>query len=89
MPASPVRIPGEAIMDSLALKRGDTVPLLHPTLGAQPDIPVSGLPVHFANARVGFDRPAPSIGQHNDEVYGGILQYTPERIAQLRADGVI
>jgi CoA:oxalate CoA-transferase len=89
VPASPVRLPGEAVMDPLSLKRGDTVPLLHPTLGAQPDIPVSGVPVHFANARVGFDRPAPSIGQHNDAVYGGVLGYTSERIARLRADGVI
>jgi crotonobetainyl-CoA:carnitine CoA-transferase CaiB-like acyl-CoA transferase len=89
VPASPVRLPGEAVMDPLSLKRGDTVPLLHPTLGPQPDIPVSGVPVHFANARVGFDRPAPSIGQHNDAVYGGVLGYTSERIARLRADGVI
>lgn len=89
VPASPVRFPGEAIVDPLSLKRGDTVPLLHPTLGAQPDIPVTGVPVHFANAQVGFDRPAPTIGQHNDDVYAGLLGYAPERIAQLRADGVI
>jgi len=89
VPASPVRSPGEAIIDPLSLRRGDTVPLLHPTLGPQPDIPVSGVPVHFANARVGFDRPAPFVGQHNDEVYGGLLGYAPERIAQLHADGVI
>ena len=89
VPASPVRVPGQAIVDPLSLERGDTVPLLHPTLGPRPDIPVTGVPVHFANARVGFDRPAPSIGQHNDEVYAGMLGYAPERIARLRADGVI
>jgi crotonobetainyl-CoA:carnitine CoA-transferase CaiB-like acyl-CoA transferase len=89
VPASPVRFPGEAIVDPLSLKRGDTVPLLHPTLGPQADIPVSGVPVHFANARVGFDQPSPLLGQHNDQVYGNVLGYTPERIAQLRADSVI
>ena len=89
VPAAEVRSPGKAIVDPLALKRGDTVPFLHPTLGLQADIAVTGVPVHFANARVGFDRPAPSLGQHNDDVYEGLLGYTGERIAQLRADGVI
>jgi crotonobetainyl-CoA:carnitine CoA-transferase CaiB-like acyl-CoA transferase len=89
VPAAEVRRPGEAIADPLALERGDTVPLLHPTLGAQPDIPVTGVPVHFANARVGFERPAPGLGQHNAEVYGGLLSYSAERLGQLRGAGVI
>jgi crotonobetainyl-CoA:carnitine CoA-transferase CaiB-like acyl-CoA transferase len=89
VPASAVRTPGEAVADPLAIKRGDTVPLLHPTLGAHPDIPVTGVPVHFANARVGFDRPAPSLGEHNAAIYGGLLGYSTERIAELRAKQVI
>ena len=47
------------------------------------------MPVHFGSATVGFDRPAPAFSQHNDDVYGGLLGYTSERIAQLRASGVI
>jgi crotonobetainyl-CoA:carnitine CoA-transferase CaiB-like acyl-CoA transferase len=89
VPCAAVRAPGEAVSDPLARKRGDTVPLLHPTAGAFEDIPVTGVPVHFANAKVGFDRPAPALGQHNDDVYGGMLEYPPERIAELRATGVI
>lgn len=89
VPCAAVRAPGEAVSDPLALKRGDTVPLLHPTGGAFDDIPVPGVPVHFANARVGFDRPAPALGQHNDEVYGEILGYARERIAGMRTAGVI
>jgi len=78
-----------AVSDPLALKRGDTVPLLHPTLGPVAEIPVTGVPVHFSNAKVGFDRPAPMPGEHNDAVYGDVLGYTPERIAELRTQGVI
>jgi crotonobetainyl-CoA:carnitine CoA-transferase CaiB-like acyl-CoA transferase len=89
VPSSAVRTPGEAIADPLAVKRGDTLPLLHPTLGAQSDIRVTGIPVHFGNATVGFDRAAPALGQHNDDVYGGLLGYAPDRIARLRATGVI
>jgi crotonobetainyl-CoA:carnitine CoA-transferase CaiB-like acyl-CoA transferase len=89
VPSAEVRTPGEAVSDPLTLKRGDTVPLLHPTLGVHPDIPVTGVPVHFANARVGFDRPAPAPGEHNDQVYGGLLGYSADRIAGLHAGGVI
>jgi crotonobetainyl-CoA:carnitine CoA-transferase CaiB-like acyl-CoA transferase len=89
VPSAVVRAPGEAVGDPLAVERGDTVPLLHPKLGPQADILVTGVPVHFANAEVGFDRPAPGLGQHNDDVYGGLLGYPAERISELRAAGVI
>jgi crotonobetainyl-CoA:carnitine CoA-transferase CaiB-like acyl-CoA transferase len=89
VPCSAVRAPGEAVSDPLARKRGDTVPLLHPTCGTFDDILVTGVPVHFATAKVGFDRPAPALGQHNDEVYAGVLGYAPQRVAELRATGVI
>ncbi len=32
---------------------------------------------------------APDLGQHNDEIYGGLLGLTPERIAQLADAGVL
>jgi crotonobetainyl-CoA:carnitine CoA-transferase CaiB-like acyl-CoA transferase len=89
VPCGAVRSPGEAVGDALALTRGDTVPLLHPRLGAVGDVPVTGVPIHFANAHVGFDRPAPGMGEHNEAIYGDWLGYSPARIAELRAGGVI
>jgi crotonobetainyl-CoA:carnitine CoA-transferase CaiB-like acyl-CoA transferase len=84
-----VRTPGEAVADPLALRRGDTVPLLHPTCGPLEDIYVTGVPVHFANASVGFDRPAPNLGQDNQVVYGELLGYSAEHVQRLKATGVI
>jgi CoA:oxalate CoA-transferase len=89
VPCAPVRSPGEAVSDPLALKRGDTVPLLHPRFGAAAAVPVTGVPIHFANAEVGFDKPAPSPGEHNVAVYGDWLGYSASHIAELEAQGVI
>lgn len=37
----------------------------------------------------GSPRPAPTVGQHNSEVYCGELGYTPEEVAQLYRTGII
>ena len=89
VPCAEVRTPGEAIRDPLALARGDTVPLKHPKFGDFVDIPVTGVPIHFANATVGFDRPAPAPGEHNAQIYGDLLGYSAERLADLQRQGVI
>jgi formyl-CoA transferase len=33
--------------------------------------------------------PGPKIGQHNDEVYGGLLDYPEEKLEELRKEGII
>jgi crotonobetainyl-CoA:carnitine CoA-transferase CaiB-like acyl-CoA transferase len=48
-----------------------------------------GVPYAVDGQRRHFDRTAPALGEHNDEVYGGLLGYAPERIATLRAQGAI
>jgi crotonobetainyl-CoA:carnitine CoA-transferase CaiB-like acyl-CoA transferase len=35
-----------------------------------------------------FRLPAPSVGQHNAEIYGAI-GYSPEQIERLKSDGII
>jgi formyl-CoA transferase len=32
--------------------------------------------------------PGPELGQHNEEIYKGLLGYTDERIAELTASGI-
>ena len=36
-----------------------------------------------------YRRPAPTLGQHNDEVYGRLLGYAEEEVTELREAGVI
>jgi CoA:oxalate CoA-transferase len=89
VPCAEVRDPSQAIRDPRVVDRGDTVPLEHPVHGRVADIYGTGLPVTFSSASSGFDRPAPTLGQHNQDVYGDFLGYSSERIEQLRDDGVI
>lgn len=48
-----------------------------------------GLPYVVDGDRTHVDRTAPALGEHNDEVYGGLLGYAPARLAALRAVGAI
>jgi crotonobetainyl-CoA:carnitine CoA-transferase CaiB-like acyl-CoA transferase len=52
-------------------------------------VPVSTTPVRLSAAPPGPLAPPPRPGQHNDEVYAGLLGYTPGRLAALHAAGVI
>ena len=89
VPAAEVREPAEAVRDERVVLRGETMPLRHPEYVPADDVYGTGLPIHFSGAEAGFTRPAPWVGQHNDEIYSELLGYSPETIAQLRADGVI
>ena len=50
---------------------------------------VTGNQIKFTNKKVKIDRPAPLLGQHNEEILGEKLGYTPEQVAQLKEDGVL
>jgi formyl-CoA transferase len=52
----------------------------HPTRGK---IVIPGWPVKMSNSAVPVT-PAPLLGQHNEEVLGEVLGYTPEKVAELR-----
>lgn len=89
VPAAEVRSPAEAVRDPRVRSRGETMPLDHPQYGHVADVIGMGVPITFSEAGTGFDRAAPSLGEHNHLVYGEWLGYGVDRVARLRADGVI
>lgn len=89
VPAAEVRDPSAAVRDPRVVARGETVLLTHPIFGAVEEVYGTGVPIRFSDAVVGFDKPAPSIGEHSDEVYGDLLGYSADKIARLRDEGVI
>jgi formyl-CoA transferase len=52
-------------------------------------IPVSNSPLQMSLTPLKVERSFPSVGQHNEEVYTGILGYTRKQVAKLEEDGII
>ena len=89
VPCAQVRNTDQAVRDPRVVRRGETVKLTHPKYGEVDDVYGMGMPLKFSGAQVGFDQPPPGVGEHNEAIYGGLLGYSSERIAELRRDGVI
>lgn len=89
VPSGRVRDPGEATRDARLLARGETERLEHPVYGAVDDIVVGGLPIRMTGSFTGFDRAAPTLGEHNALVYGEMLGLSETELQALAAAGAI
>lgn len=67
-------------------ERGFIRELEHPVLGKVKDI---GPPIRLGEGTAGPVLPAPLLGQHNREVYGGLLGKTPDELEKLHQKGVV
>ena len=47
------------------------------------------MPIKFVGKSFGFDQACPEVGQHNEEVYGGLLELDAGQLEAFRANGVI
>jgi crotonobetainyl-CoA:carnitine CoA-transferase CaiB-like acyl-CoA transferase len=87
VPAAPVVAPHEVIADEQLRARGFVEAFDHPVVGRHE---VIGVPFRFASRSTGWiARPAPTLGQHNDEVLGGLLGLSAAELDDLRAQAVI
>ncbi|MFN0111075.1 MAG: CaiB/BaiF CoA transferase family protein [Blastocatellia bacterium] len=89
VPCAEVRDPNTALRDPRVVARGETVRLAHPQHGTVGDVYGMGLPIKFSAATAAYDQAPPEMGEHNQHVYGELLGYSPQRIAELRSLGVI
>jgi len=85
IPALPVNRPSDFMKDPHIEARGFFGTVTHPVLGsyAQPGAPF------MIDGRRGGPRPAPLLGQHNQEIFCGELGLTPSQLAALAAEGVV
>ncbi|MDP1821452.1 MAG: CoA transferase [Acidimicrobiales bacterium] len=84
-PITAVNTPADVVDDVHFMERGFLVDVEHPVAGA---IRQPGAPFRMADGWQ-LRRPAPLLGQHNDEVYREELGLSDAELADLRAAGAI
>ena len=86
VPAAPVRTAMEVMNDAHMHERGMLQHVDHPSLG---DVILPNSPLRLHGADRPAPVPSPSLGQHNDEIYGGWLGLGAAGVAALREAGAI
>jgi crotonobetainyl-CoA:carnitine CoA-transferase CaiB-like acyl-CoA transferase len=76
----------QALADEQVLSRNMVVEVEHP-LGGKTKMP--GNPVKLSDTYEDTFSPPPTLGQHNEEVYKGLLGKSDEDLKALLANGVI
>ena len=86
IPVSPVYSTEDMFKSPQHQARGYFVEVEHPTLGR---VTQPGAILRMTETPWRMKRPAPSLGEHNEEVYGGLLGYNNEDLVRLRQADVI
>jgi crotonobetainyl-CoA:carnitine CoA-transferase CaiB-like acyl-CoA transferase len=85
VPCAPVNTIAQALDDEQVRARGMVIEVKHPRFGVLREV---ASPVKTAGA-VTTPAPAPTLGQHTEELLLDLLRYSPERVAALRAAGAL
>ena len=86
VPCAPVRTIQEVVEDPHLNHRGFFVDVDHPTAGK---LTHPGSPFRLFRTPAEIGGPAPLLGQHNADIYGGRLGLSREEMGRLRMAGVI
>lgn len=87
VPVAAVQTPAERIDgDENTAAWGMWPTVEHRAMG---DVRVDGIPIRFSATPWEIRRGAPLLGQHNEEVFCGLLGLSSGELAQLHADGVV
>jgi len=84
VPAAPVNTVGRVVEDKQVIAREMIVKQMHPKAG---EINLVGVPVKLSETPGSIRTPAPLLGEHTDEVIGGLGH--GDRLKELRVNGVI
>jgi formyl-CoA transferase len=59
-----------------------------PTPDGQGEVLVTGIPLRMSGTPLEMQRSFPAIGQHNEEIYCGLLGYTRQHLDKLEKEGI-
>ena len=86
IPCSPVNSPADVAHDPHMLERGFVTELEHAGIGHYQYL----APPYILSETPGLiRRPAPLLGEHNQEIYRNELGFSAQEITDLKAEGVI
>jgi crotonobetainyl-CoA:carnitine CoA-transferase CaiB-like acyl-CoA transferase len=86
IPCAPVMTVDRLVEDPHLLARKMLVELPHEKLGK---VPVTGVPFKLSASSGDIERLGPELGEHNREIYGGLLGLSDSEIEGLKASDVI
>ena len=86
VPFAPVSTMGDLLNSEHLKARGFFVEITQPLAGKHK---YPGAPLKYEKTPWEIRTPAPTLGQHNQQVYGGRLGMTAARLAELKRKGVI
>ncbi len=86
VPCGAINNLAEVFDDPQVRARGMVTHWQHPL---KQDLKLVASPLKLEKTPVRTELPPPLLGQHTDEVLGRLLGYTPQRIAALRAQGIV
>jgi len=79
----------EEVLEDPHLKyRGMIQELKHPIYGGM-GVKTAGFPIHFTRLKGDLSQSAPYPGQHNEEIYEGLLGIEREEVEELKKEGII
>ncbi len=91
--AQELRLPFADVLDTSKVfhnehlrARGYFTPIEHPEAGT---LEYPGLSFHFSKTPGHIARPAPMLGQHNQEIYQDLLGFSKQDMVRLRSGGVV
>jgi len=87
VPAAPVNSIDQVFAIPQIQSRGMEIEMAHPQ-SASP-IKMVGSPFHLSETPVSYRLPPPTMGQHTDEVLGGLLGLSPSELADLKTKSII
>jgi crotonobetainyl-CoA:carnitine CoA-transferase CaiB-like acyl-CoA transferase len=87
VPAALVALPQDRIEHDADTAAWGLWPTTHHS--AMGELRVDGIPAHFSRTDWSIARGAPCLGEHNRQVFGGLLGLSDAEIDNLSADGVI
>jgi crotonobetainyl-CoA:carnitine CoA-transferase CaiB-like acyl-CoA transferase len=86
VPNGPINNIAQAFEEPQTIARGTKIELPHPKGGKAPLI---ASPMKFSATPIQYEVPPPTLGQHSDAILSGLLGYSAEKIAELKAAGAL